>query len=98
MCGIAGLLFADGRFVDRNLLARMAAVIQHRGPDGEGCYVDEAETSSVGLINRRLAVIDIPGGDQPMSAGNRTIVYNGEVFNAPELRTQLESAGHRFRS
>lgn len=77
----------------------MAASIAHRGPDGEGFFVAPGRPS-VGLLNRRLAVIDIPGGAQPMSTedGAFTLVYNGELWNALELRRDLGSRGHRFRS
>jgi asparagine synthase (glutamine-hydrolysing) len=99
MCGIAGILQRDRGTVDRPTLHRMATAIAHRGPDGEGSYFDDG-TPSVALANRRLAIIDIPGGLQPMSTegGEFTIVYNGEVFNAEEVRTTLEGAGHGFRS
>jgi asparagine synthase (glutamine-hydrolysing) len=99
MCGIAGLLQRDGRPVDRAQLERMATRIAHRGPDGAGFHLDGGRPS-VGLASRRLAVIDISGGAQPMATedGACTIVYNGEVFNAPELRAELEGHGHRFRS
>ncbi|PYQ22725.1 MAG: asparagine synthase (glutamine-hydrolyzing) [Acidobacteria bacterium] len=99
MCGIAGVLNRDGQPVDRALLARMATSLRHRGPDGEGFHT-EAGRPSVGLASSRLAIIDIPGGGQPMSTedGAFTIVYNGEVFNAEEVRRELESGGHRFRS
>jgi len=78
----------------------MASAIVHRGPDGEGFFIEDAGQPSVGLANRRLAVIDLPGGAQPMSTedGAYTIVYNGEIFNASEVRRALESAGHQFRS
>ncbi|MGH2951617.1 MAG: asparagine synthetase B, partial [Solirubrobacterales bacterium] len=101
MCGIAGVLFADGRPVDPGLLQRMGDALAHRGPDGEGFHV-EADAPSVGLVSRRLAVIDVEGGAQPMTVGEDedelTIVYNGEIFNAGELRLQLEAAGHHFRT
>ncbi len=99
MCGIAGVLHPDGRPVDRDVLQRMGDSIAHRGPDGEGFHVDDGRPSA-GLVSRRLAVIDIEGGAQPMSIedGAFTIVYNGEIFNAAELRRELESAGHRFRT
>ena len=99
MCGIAGVLHPDGRPVDRGVLQRMGDSIAHRGPDGEGFHVD-AGRPSAGLVSRRLAVIDVEGGAQPMSIedGAFTIVYNGEIFNAAELRRELESAGHRFRT
>ena len=99
MCGIAGLLHRDGRPVDRAQLERMATRIAHRGPDGAGFHVDEGRPA-VGLASRRLAIIDIPGGAQPMASedGAFTIVYNGEVFNAPEVRAELEGHGHTFRT
>jgi len=97
MCGIAGVHHPDGRPVDRRALQRMADAIVHRGPDGEGVHVDE-DGPSVGLASRRLAVIDPLGGAQPMSAAGCTIVYNGEIFNAGEVRAELEQAGHRFRT
>jgi len=99
MCGIAGILQRDGRPVDGAALGRMARAIAHRGPDGEGLHI-EAGVPSVGLANRRLAVIDIAGGAQPMSTEDRahTLVYNGEIFNAAELRAELETLGHCFRS
>jgi asparagine synthase (glutamine-hydrolysing) len=99
MCGIAGVLFTDGRPVDREVIERMSLALRHRGPDGEGRYRDEG-TPSVGLASRRLAVIDVALGAQPMSTddGHFTIVYNGEVFNADELREELIAHGHRFRT
>jgi asparagine synthase (glutamine-hydrolysing) len=100
MCGIVGICSRDGRPVEGDMLRRMAAVLAHRGPDGEGFHVDDRAAPSAGLASRRLAVIDITGGQQPMSTedGAYTIVYNGELFNADEVRRQLESRGHRFRS
>lgn len=99
MCGIAGVLQRDGRPVERRTLEAMAAALSHRGPDGAGLHV-ETGRPAVGLASRRLAVIDIPRGGQPMSTedGALTIVYNGEVFNAADVRGELESLGHRFRS
>lgn len=99
MCGIAGIYFRDGRPVDRAALKRMGDAIAHRGPDGEGFHV-ETGPPSVGLVNRRLAVIDVDGGNQPITIqdGAYTIVYNGELFNTAELRRHLEAAGHQFRT
>jgi asparagine synthase (glutamine-hydrolysing) len=99
MCGIAGILATGGRRVDRQTLQRMADSIAHRGPDAEGFFVEEGPPS-VGLANRRLAVIDIDGGDQPLQIndGAQTIVYNGEIYNADEVRRELESRGHSFRT
>src|SRR3954452_768892 len=99
MCGIAGMYFGDGRPINRTALERMGEALVHRGPDSAGFQV-ESGTPSVGLASRRLAVIDVEGGDQPMTVadGAFSIVYNGELFNARELRRELEGAGHRFRT
>ncbi len=99
MCGIAGVLERDGRPIDEALLERMATRLAHRGPDGAGFHVENG-APAVGLASRRLAIIDIPGGAQPMSTedGACTIVYNGELYDAAEVRAELEGLGHRFRS
>jgi len=97
MCGIAGIFNLNGGPVSQVILRKMTDVIAHRGPDGEGFYID----SFAGLGHRRLAVIDLsPAGHQPMATedGNHIIIYNGEVYNFQELRADLESFGHRFRS
>ena len=97
MCGIAGILHADpGRRVDEPTLRRMAAAIRHRGPDGYGL----ASGGGAGLVSTRLAIFDIPSGWQPMQGAHRdtVMVYNGEVFNHPELRQELEAQGERFRT
>ncbi len=96
MCGIAGLANVDGQPVDAALLRRMTDVIAHRGPDGEGFRVE----GSVGLGHRRLAIIDLVTGDQPMGSDDGTtwIIYNGEVYNFRELRAELEARGYRFRT
>ncbi|OGR40273.1 MAG: asparagine synthase (glutamine-hydrolyzing) [Desulfovibrionales bacterium GWA2_65_9] len=92
MCGIAGIA---GRH-DPELVRRMCRVLAHRGPDGEGFH-EEAD-GSVGLGHRRLSILDLEGGAQPMHSADNTlcIVFNGEIFNAPELRRELEAAGRRF--
>jgi asparagine synthase (glutamine-hydrolysing) len=97
MCGIAGLLYSDGQPVSPVSLQRMTDVIAHRGPDGQGHWIE----GSVGLGHRRLAIIDLsPAGHQPMvSADHRYVLsYNGEVYNFRELRTELEAQGYWFRS
>jgi len=97
VCGIAGILNLDGEPVAPVLLQRMTDAIAHRGPDGEGSYID----GPLGLGHRRLAIIDLsPAGHQPMiSADHRYVLsYNGEIYNFRELRTELEAAGYRFRS
>lgn len=96
MCGIAGFL-SEGPCAPRaEILRRMITTISHRGPDDEGVYVDP----DVGLGARRLSVIDAPGGRQPMSNQDGTVrvVYNGEIYNLPALRAQLERRGYRFRT
>lgn len=94
MCGIVGIVNANSRAVERDVLARMNQAIIHRGPDEDGFYVKE----NVGLAMRRLAIIDLKGGQQPIFNEDRTkaIVYNGEVYNFQELRDNLEKRGHRF--
>jgi asparagine synthase (glutamine-hydrolysing) len=97
MCGIAGFIApADITTDRRQILQRMTGEIRHRGPDDEGFYLDELAA----LGHRRLSIIDLSGGHQPMSNedGTRWIVYNGEIFNHAALRPELESAGHRFQS
>src|SRR4051812_39881634 len=96
MCGIAG--FADstptGRPPEFNLVHRMCEVIRHRGPDDEGIHV----APGVGLGMRRLSIIDLSGGRQPIHNETSTIwvVFNGEIYNYRELRVELEAHGHRF--
>jgi asparagine synthase (glutamine-hydrolysing) len=97
MCGIAGIIFADMRRpVDRGLLKAMGDAIAHRGPDAEG-FLNEP---GVGLAHRRLSIIDLEGGDQPIGNedGSIQVVFNGEIYNYQELRRGLESRGHRFRT
>lgn len=96
MCGIAGILRRDQVPVDCDILRRMTGILAHRGPDGEGFHV----AGPVGLGHRRLAIIDVEGGAQPMASedGSAWISYNGEVYNFRELRTELEARGHRFRT
>lgn len=97
MCGIAGLLDLSGaRPPDRSALERMAAPIIHRGPDDDGYFV----APPVGLAARRLSIVDLAGGHMPLSNedGSVWIVYNGEIYNAPELRADLQARGHIFRT
>lgn len=97
MCGIAGYLDFSGDTASCTILRGMTDAIAHRGPDGEGHYVDGA----CGLGHRRLAIIDLsPAGHQPMQTADLRYVisYNGEVYNFLELRTELEALGHRFHS
>jgi asparagine synthase (glutamine-hydrolysing) len=94
MCGICGFV---GRG-DRQDLARMTAVMTHRGPDAEGLWHDEEAAAYLG--HRRLSIIDIAGGSQPMwtSDGALGVAFNGEIYNHVELRATLTNAGHRFSS
>jgi asparagine synthase (glutamine-hydrolysing) len=94
MCGIAGFI-GEG---NRQILERMSSALIHRGPDEHGLYTDEP--NGVHLAHQRLSVIDLSSGQQPMETtdGSHVIVYNGEVYNHAELRQQLQSKGHKFRS
>src|SRR5437667_426485 len=95
MCGIAGVIYDDrSRAVQPEELKRMSDTLTHRGPDDEGFFVDQ----NVGLAMRRLNVIDLVTGHQPISneQGSVWIVFNEEIYNFPELRRELESKGHRF--
>src|SRR5215472_6721912 len=92
MCGIAGIHGHQ----NSAWIETMNASIIHRGPDGDGLYRDEA--AGLALAMRRLAIIDLAGGHQPMHSadGRYALVYNGEIYNAQELRIELEAAGERF--
>src|SRR6476659_4325136 len=97
MCGIAGVLYSDSaRPVERSLLRAMGDSIAHRGPDAEGYWIE----AGIGLVHRRLSIIDLNGGDQPIGNedGSVQVVLNGEIYNYRELRAQLENRGHRFRT
>jgi asparagine synthase (glutamine-hydrolysing) len=94
MCGLVGFVGAGSR----QDLERMAAAVAHRGPDGDGFFVDETERVFLG--HRRLAIIDVASGRQPMwnEDGQVGVVFNGEIYNHAELRSDLERRGHRFAS
>jgi len=97
MCGIVGIVNLDPReSVDEALLKRMRDVLRHRGPDGEGLWTE----GPVGLGHRRLAIVDVAGGQQPMPNEDEScwIVYNGEIYNHAALRPGLEARGHRYRT
>src|SRR3989441_550769 len=97
MCGIVGILNFDAReVVDEARLVRMRDSLRHRGPDGQGCLID----GPVGLGHRRLAIVDVMGGQQPMANEDGTVfvVCNGEIYNHPDLRPALEARGHRYRT
>jgi asparagine synthase (glutamine-hydrolysing) len=97
MCGIAGIVSFDPREpVDAQRLWRMRETLRHRGPDGAGLWIE----GPIGLAHRRLAIVDLAGGAQPMrnGRGDLRIVCNGEIYNHPGLRPRLETRGHRYRS
>src|SRR6266511_1697977 len=97
MCGIAGIV--DARLPASEvlpLLRKMTDAITHRGPDDEGFAVEDG----VGLGIRRLSIIDVTGGHQPINGedGSVQVVFNGEIYNYPELRERLSGRGHTFRT
>lgn len=95
MCGISGIVYRDPHHpLDRDLVRAMARTLAHRGPDSEGYLFDPG----AGLGHRRLSVIDLAEGHQPVFNEDRTraVVFNGEIYNFPELRAELETRGHRF--
>jgi asparagine synthase (glutamine-hydrolysing) len=106
VCGITGAIWTAPQLaIDQPLLQRMTDVLRHRGPDDDGFYASDyrldppyGAVPGVGLGFRRLSIIDVAGGHQPMSNEDGTvwIVFNGEIYNFPELRHRLEGAGHAF--
>ena len=94
MCGIAGIINFNSFEDKQDLLRRMIGLLRHRGPDSSGIYSD----GPAGLAHARLSIIDLSSGDQPIHNEDRSIwiVFNGEIFNYPELREGLKSRGHRF--
>ena len=96
MCGIVGIVCFDGAPVESNDLKRMTDRMFHRGPDDEGFYID----SSFGIGMRRLSIIDLKSGKQPLTneSGTLQVVMNGEIYNYLELRKILKSKGHQFNT
>src|SRR2546429_2825546 len=97
MCGICGkLMFDSGERVPASLVKRMADTLVHRGPDDEGFHV----SGQAGLGFRRLSIIDLSGGHQPLSNEDGTvwIIFNGEIYNYQSLRDELIAKGHIFRT
>lgn len=94
MCGIAGMQLSGGHAIDQGLLHRMNDLIAHRGPDGDGFFHEK----NTGIGNRRLSIIDLEHGDQPIFNEDKSVVvcYNGEIYNSPELRRELIEKGHEF--
>jgi len=108
MCGITGAVWTTpDKAIEQATLRRMVEVLAHRGPDGEGTYTSDLRieagqqtTPGVALGHRRLAIIDLAGGHQPMANEDQSvwIVFNGEIYNFRELRRRLEAGGHRFQT
>jgi asparagine synthase (glutamine-hydrolysing) len=94
MCGIAGIVRFDNKPIERSRAQRMLGHIHMRGPDGEGV----TEHGRCTLIHARLSIIDIAGGRQPMTRGDLTVTFNGEIYNHHDLRSELESLGHTFQT
>ena len=96
MCGIAGFVNRVGLAADRELLARMTATLSHRGPDGDGLFLE----GPAALGHRRLSIIDVAGGAAPMANEDGTVwvTFNGELYNDPELRSKLVARGHHYKT
>jgi asparagine synthase (glutamine-hydrolysing) len=98
MCGINGIALSSRstRRLDARLIARMRDVLKHRGPDDSGIFVD----GNIGLGHRRLSIVDVASGHQPMTNEDGTlhIIYNGEIYNHADFRADLEARGHRYRT
>jgi asparagine synthase (glutamine-hydrolysing) len=94
MCGICGFCFHDERVVDFDTLKKMTMSLKHRGPDDEGYYLD----GGVALGHRRLSIIDLDTGQQPIHNEDKTVyvIFNGEIYNFPDLKRELEGKGHTF--
>lgn len=96
MCGISGWMTSGGAPVNEDILRKMTDAIAHRGPDGDGFFLGDG----VGFGHRRLSIIDIAGGAQPMYSSDKNVVltYNGEIYNYQSLKAELISLGHRFHT
>ena len=96
MCGIAGYLAVDGSAPNRSLLKSMCDRLVHRGPDAYGSFFE----GPVALGHRRLSIIDLDTGDQPVGNedGSIQVIFNGEIYNYQEIRSDLQHKGHRFRT
>src|SRR5262245_47967393 len=98
MCGINGIAFSpkSERYARRDVVERMRDVLAHRGPDDAGIFIDDR----VGLGHRRLSIVDVAAGHQPMTNedGSLQITYNGEIYNHADFRAELEGRGHVYRT
>lgn len=102
MCGICGIVYFDGKTVEKNRIQAMTEALVHRGPDDEGTYFSEAQSPmskiKVGFGFRRLSIIDVAGGHQPMRVREKVVVFNGEIYNYQELKKECASSGDRFKT
>ena len=98
MCGLCGIVHFDGRPPAEDRLAAMARAMVHRGPDDEGSYFPDGQGPRAALGFRRLSIIDLADGRQPMRRGRNVIVFNGEIYNYRELRREEEAAGFAFQT
>ena len=94
MCGFVGIIDKSKQAVNTNLLIKMASTIHHRGPDEDGIFID----GNFGIFHKRLSIIDLSTGQQPMTFNGCTIVFNGEIYNYIELRNELKRKGHEFKT
>ncbi|MCG2711525.1 MAG: asparagine synthetase B, partial [Candidatus Omnitrophica bacterium] len=96
MCGICGIINFNQRPVDKHILEKMSNALVHRGPDSQGFFIK----NNVGLGHRRLSIIDLETGGQPIYNEGRSLclIFNGEIYNFRELRRELEKKGHVFRT
>ena len=96
MCGICGIAYSTDQIPERGLLEKMNACLAHRGPDSDGFY----RNKGIGLAMRRLAIIDVAGGDQPISNEDETvwIIFNGQCYNFPDMHVDLKRRGHQFKT
>ena len=94
MCGICGFVDKKSKDEKKKVIKAMADRIIHRGPDSDGYFIDD----KVALGFRRLSIIDLKGGSQPICSNDKVIVFNGEIYNFRELRSELEEKGHVFKT
>lgn len=94
MCGFVGIINKNKQEVSSTLLEKMATSIHHRGPDEDGIFIEE----NIGFFHKRLSIIDLSTGQQPMMFNGCTIVFNGEIYNYIELRNELKRKGHEFKT
>ena len=94
MCGIVGIIHKNGQPIEYSVLSRMAETLNHRGPDDEGHLID----GHVGFYHKRLSIIDLVSGHQPMTRDAVSIVFNGEIYNYIELKEDLEQKGYTFKT